>query len=554
MSGYAIRFREELRAAGFLRPSALVIVLLTASWSLAVFGTMAGGDRLALSLAVMPWLVIVLILAAIFARAQLRIPLLLSMLWTLLVSFATLFALLVGAVPLFAVIPAAFLLSAWLAAWRPEVSVILVFLLASSYGSLDAFVNFPVGEVVDLLLAGLWLNAIWTYLLRERDRTIWIWPGLLVVGAYLFVTGIQVFLAENGTVGFHGFRSLAWYVMTFILVAYAPWAEGTRRRIGKGLLIVALAVGGYATLRYVIGPAAEEAQLASAATYTNFLDGELGLFGSFTSRHELAAWCAVAIPFCAVFALGLEGPWRLVAAAAAGLCVVGLLGSEVRSALVGVVAGMALAFLLFQLARGFGGAHVGTTVVGLVGVAVLAVGVFTVTAGSDDESLKRYEVIFTPSEDPAFQARLYKWRTAIDEIDTHPTGHGLGSAGRVHRRYGRFVTIGSLEIDNQYLTLAYEQGLLLTGLFVLGVLMVLADLARRSVATLDRTRATLGIAGAAALVSLMVLGLAGEYLTGLTALAAWVMVGLGAAQFTQTAEAAKPVDRPRAQASAEAPA
>jgi hypothetical protein len=553
MSGRAVRFREELRAAGFLRPSALVIVGLTALWSLSIFGLMAGGDRLAISFILMPWLVLIMIIAAVFARARLRIPVLLSALWTLLLAFATLFALVVGAVPLFAVLPVSLVLSAWLAAWRPEVSVVLVFLLASSYGSLDAFLNFPVGEVIDLLLIGLWINVIWVYFVRGRDRPIWIWPGVAVVAGYLFITAIQVFTADNSTLGFHGFRSLAWYVMSFILIAYAPWSAGTRRRIAKGFLLVALAAGAYATLRYVIGPAAKEAQLAAAASYTNFLDGQLGLFGSFTSRHELAAWCAVAIPFCAVFALGFKGPWRLVAAAAAGLCVVGLLGSEVRSALVGVVAGIALAFLLFQLARGFGGAHVGTTVVGLGAVAVLAVGVFALTAGADDKSLKRYEVIFTPTEDPAFQARLYKWRTALDEIDSNPTGHGLGTAGRVQRRYGRFRTIGSLEIDNQYLTFAYEQGLALTALFVIGLLMLLVDLARRSVATLDRTRATLGIAGATALISLMVLGLAGEYFTGLTALAAWVMVGVGAAGFTQPEAAAEPERRSPAQAPVVAP-
>jgi O-antigen ligase len=198
-----------------------------------------------------------------------------------------------------------------------------------------------------------------------------------------------------------------------------------------------------------------------------------------------------------------------------------------------VIAGLVLAFVLFQLARGFGGTRVATTVLGLMLVAVAAAGIFTLTAGADETSLRRYQVLIEdPTRDPAFQGRLYKWDTAIDEIDDRPTGHGLGSAGRVQQRYGRFLTIGSINIDNQYLALAFQQGLLLTGVFLLGLLLVLFELARRSVTVLDRQRATFGIAGAAALTAILVLAVSGEYLEGLTALATWFIVGLGVGQFT----------------------
>jgi O-antigen ligase len=532
MTVYAAR--DELRERGFFRPSALLIVAFTAIWSAGFYAGFAGFLFGGYAFVYAPWILVVLLLAAIFARDTLRVPLLVCGLWTLLVVGSVVAGGLVAVEPLVAVIPAALAVSAWLANWRPDVAVILVFLLSSAFGTISVVTPLPVGPTVDLLIAGLWLNTIWTYFLRGRDRPIWLWPGVIVVGIYLFVTAIEILGAESLTIGLFGFRTIAWYMTLIFLVAYAQWQPGTRESIAKGILLVALAVGAYATLRHVIGPSAGEAALAYESTVTNFVGEKLGLFGSFPSRHELGAWTAVLVPFCGVFALGYRGRWRLIAAAATVLCVVALLGSDVRAAVVAVVVGLGLAFLLFQLAQGFGSTHAATAAVGLVLVAAVSVGAFAVTAGGDETRLNRYEVLLDdPTRDPAFQGRLFKWGTAIDEIDEKPAGHGLGSGGRVQRTYGRFVTIGSINIDNQYLALTFEQGLLVVGLLVVGLLLLLFELAVRSIAVLDPKRATLGIAGAAALASILVLGIAGQYMEGLTALATWLIVGLGVGQFTQ---------------------
>jgi O-Antigen ligase len=534
MSAHALR--DQLRFAGFFRWSALLLLGLTAIWSAALVAWMLGSSSATFALLIAPVLVFALGLGAIFARAKLQTPLLACALWTLLLASAVVGAYLISLSWMFAVIPAALTASALLASWKPEISVVAVFALAGGFGTLEALLYIPVGPSVDLLLAGAWIHTIWVYLVRGRSRKLALWPGLVALGIWLLVTAAMVLGAETLTVGLHGFRQTPWYILGGLLIAYGQWPEGTRRRIGKGMLLVALAVGAYATFRHIAGPAAKEAQLGFIATYTNFLDGELGLLGSFPSRHELAAWAAVGIPFCIVLGLGFKGIWRLVAAAATGLLVVAMLGSEVRSGLLAAGAGVALAFVLFQLSRGFGKANVATTIVGLMFASVVAFGVFTLTVGADDASLKRYEVIFNPSEDVAYKERVYKWGSAIEEIDNAPMGHGLGSAGRVHRNFGRFVTIGSTDIDNHYLSLTYEQGFLLAGLFFGALLLILLDMARRSILTEDPEKATLGIAGCAVLVSMLVLGFFGEYLTGLTALAGWMLMGLGIAGFVQPEE------------------
>ncbi len=142
---------------------------------------------------------------------------------------------------------------------------------------------------------------------------------MVVVALYLLITGVGIATAEGLTIGLHSFRASAWYIMALLLVAYGPWSPATRRRIVHGLLIVTAAVSGYAVLRLLIGPAGAERDLAEASTYTNFIDvqdEEIGLVGSLTSRHEMSAWLAVAVPFAFALSLALRGWWRVLAGVA----------------------------------------------------------------------------------------------------------------------------------------------------------------------------------------------------------------------------------------------
>jgi hypothetical protein len=69
-------------------------------------------------------------------------------------------------------------------------------------------------------------------------------------------------------------------------------------------------------------------------------------------------------------------------------------------------------------------------------------------------------------------------------------------------------------------------------LFIATMVALLVGLVRRAVVTVDRHRAGLGIGAAGALVALAALMFSGVFIIGLTALAAWLLIGLGVAQFT----------------------
>jgi len=140
-------------------------------------------------------------------------------------------------------------------------------------------------------------------------------------------------------------------------------------------------------------------------------------------------------------------------------------------------------------------------------------------------------VILSPGRDEAYQTRLTKWSAALDDIDRNPFGGGLGTAGQVQREQGRFANIGSIGVDNSYLKVALEQGFAVMIVFAASLVLLLIGIGRRAWVTADRSQATLGIGAAATLASYLVLLNSALYIEGLTAMAAWTVVGLGVAQF-----------------------
>lgn len=473
-------------------------------------------------------------------------PLVLAAGWSALLAAALFTAAYVPAQPLIGLAIPTVVGSAAVCRRRPAAALVGAFFLTGAFGSLEVFTPIPAGETVDLLLAGLWLGVIWAYAFRLRDHTLVLWPGIVAGMLYLVLTAAAIAGAEAFYDGLYAFRTSAWYMMAFLLIGYAGWDRATYRRIVYGFVAVAGVIGGYATFRWIVGPsqAEEEAALAIAPQF-EVVNGEVRLFGSFANGKELAAWTASVIPFCVAIALMAKGRGRVLAVAAIAVCAVGLLGSQTRAALVAVVAGLVLVLILYQAAKAVRGLHLGVTAAAVIAIFGAGFVLFTQTAGDSDAGTERYKILLTdPTSDPAYQARIYKWRDALDDIEANPLGNGLGSAGRAHLRYGRFVSIASSNIDNSYLTIAYQQGFAVMGLFVLTILLLLYGLARRAVTTMDRDGAAIAIGACGALAAFAILLWSGGYYEGLPALTVWMLVGLGVAQFAVRRNRGRPQPGP----------
>lgn len=414
----------------------------------------------------------------------------------------------------------------------PVPSLIAVFFMAGAFGSMEAFLGTPAQQGVDLLLLGVWLGTLTGWLLHgSRATTAWAWPGLVVIALYAAFTAVEILLAEPLIAGVQSFRASTWYLAAVLLVAFAPWPPGARRTLLRGMVAVAALIGAYASFRWVVGPAGSEEELALRSA-NNTLDGELRPVGSFATSKELAAWTAMMVPFLAAMALTLRDRWRLVAAVGCAACIVGMLAADVRAGPAAAAPGVALVLVLYLLSGAFGVKRIAVGIAATAAVVLGGAAAFTLTLADKQDTGNRYRAILNPTEDPSMQARLIKWRAAMNDIDTAPFGHGLGTSGRAQERYARFVNIGSNEIDSSYLKIAYEQGFIVMIVYAAALLLVLAGLARRAVLSREAARAGPALAACGTLVAMLLLFSVGNYVEGLQALAGWLVIGLGISQFT----------------------
>jgi hypothetical protein len=531
MDGNALKF--QLRETGFADYRAWLFVLVAAGWSVLVLGTVVDAPPLPHSYPGGPLFVLgvpaVLAAAVVFHRGAAGAPLKLAAAWTSVLAAALVAAVAVESQPLVAVAIPGVAASAFVLSRAPTLGVTLILLLSGTFGSLQAFVSFPAGELVDILLAGLWIGALLRYLAGGLEAQPLVLAGMAGVALYLSITLIQALAVSKVSTGLEAFRFTAWYLSAVLLIAYAGWRAATLQRIVRAIVLVALIVGAYATLRWIIGPAQDELEFASRGTAGryNYTDGKLVLVGSFTSGHLLGAWTSAAIPFCVAFALTVSGWWRLVGVLASGLCVFALLGSQTRVGVIGAVAGLALVLVLYQFARGFPGLRLDVATAVVLAVVVGGGVLFSITTGTSGKLVDRYSQIGTG--DHSYQVRLKKWKRTFREIRELPFGKGLSSGAGDPQR---FYTSGLNGFDSSYVKIAYEQGVAVMVLFIATMLALLVGLARRALTTLDRHKAGVAIGACGTLLGYSITLVTDQYNTGLESLVAWVIVGIGVAQFS----------------------
>ncbi len=420
-----------------------------------------------------------------------------------------------------------------LVAKRPAAATVAIVLLSAAAGSLQAFIGFEPFTLIDLILAGIWLVFL-ARLVLGRPYAFVFWPA--VAGALLFVTiaVVNLLIAENDAVAWIGFRTTIWYMLGFVALAYIGWSRDTYRRIALGLVAVTTLIAGYAVLRWVIGPAGAERDLAvitSSAINVDPIDKHLRTVGSFLTGHQLAFWAGFMAPFCIAVGLWLTGRFRAAAFAAAGLAALALIASEARGPLPGMVAGLVAVMLIYQVSRAYPGFKAGmlvATLLGLVSVAIAAIAI----SSSDPEEFGRYSRILNPETESSYVQRQLKWEQVIDAIDEQPFGHGLGSGGSGQSLAGTSISeISAVNIDSTYLMIAFEQGIPVLVVFVLANLGLILSLAVAAARTPSREAAALGMGACGTLVSMLVSFYSGLYIESLPVISGWLVVGLGLSYF-----------------------
>jgi hypothetical protein len=414
----------------------------------------------------------------------------------------------------------------------PAGATVLLLLTSGTLGSFHAFLGFSASPIVDLLLLGIWL-ALAARVVLGRPYTFVVWPAVAGAALYAALTIVDMLTSEQFGLAWYGFRTTVWYMLALFAIAYAGWSRETYRRIAIGFVGVTAAVAAYATLRWVVGPAGAEHDLAVAEAYqinVNPTTGSLRTVGSFLSGHQLAFWVGLMAPFCVAVAVWVRGWRRVLAVAAIGLCIAAIIASEARAPLGGLIAGVFTVLAIYQVSRAFPGFKAGIALVAISAVGVLG-GVVFALGESDPDRLERYTNILDPGDDPTFVAREIKWDQVVPAIEKEPFGHGLGTGGAGQVQFGESIQISEFVIDNSFLTIAFEQGLLVMAVFGIAVIGLVASLALASARTPSRQAAALGMGACGALVSTLVSFYTGPYMEVVPVVAAWLVVGLGLSSF-----------------------
>lgn len=417
--------------------------------------------------------------------------------------------------------------------WRVP-TVFLLFAFAGSYGSLEAFTPISAGVTSDVLLGAGWVVLIWDWITGRREPPRWLPLPLALLLGYVAVTAVFVLFAGDLEQAAYSFRSSAWLMTGAVLVAYFVPEPRQQALVHQGVLVVAALVGGYAMLRWAIGPAAKEEEPLLNNPYAQGDNGEVRLFGSLPDPQSLGIWCATMVPFTLASALApIASRWRLVALVAAGMCAAAIQGSDSRSAIVGAAVGSLAVFALFAAGRGFQGRKALPLALGFI-LLLAGGGAFAATKLSDDGSAgTRFRGLLDPLNDLSVRERVVKWETILDDIDQLPFGHGLGSSGAAELKYARFSSAATFDPDSTYVKVAYDQGMLVLLLFVAMLIVLILGLGQRVIRAPDVRAGALAVGACGALVSFSATMGAGVYFESLLGASPWLLVGLAMAPYAR---------------------
>ncbi len=414
----------------------------------------------------------------------------------------------------------------------PAGTAISVFALTGFQNTFVAYLGLPPAGTADLLLAGLWLGVVWSYARGGSERPLWLWPGLLAPGLYLLLTAVSILTGDSVSVAFDSFRIAGWHMAALFMIALAPWHSETVRKIVRGLVLLALAVGTYAIMRKIAGQSGAETAIGRGSR-PGTLATEQPFFGSFFTPQDLAGWCGMLVPFCFSLALGWRNRWGLISALAATSCLGALLVADRRSAFVGAAIGLVLVTVLHLAARRpFGGRRLGMVFIAVAGALAIGAGAFALTVGQSQRTTERFQSLLNDRDnDYTYQLRLSRWEAAADKAAERPLGHGLGTVGEVGEFRADEFPIAPF-LDSSYLKIALEQGYPVLILFIGALLWLGAGLAWRGINSSSPERAAIALGACGTLACMMTLFYSSFFIERLTVLSGWLILGLAAAQFT----------------------
>lgn len=439
--------------------------------------------------------------------------------------------------PVFAWGVAALLLIGLFAHRFPRGVVTMILVAIAANGTIMAFTPVRPLQVVTGFLLAMWAAMIGRLVIGRRPLPLRPSAGMYLLLLLFAWTIIAVMATSPLNQGTKEFTDVWLRLSMLLLIGYGAYSARVLDGVARSFVLIALLAGAYATLRWAIGAHPKETALNAGDQFResyNSVDGEQKVQGSFFNGQQLAVWGSIAIPFCLAMAISWRGRWRTVAIAALPFSIIAMFGSGQRTVVPAVIAGALTVMVVHMVSRSFKGPRLGVALAAVLALVASAAVVYPAVLDNPDKR-QRYENILNPSEDVPFQERLIKWNQVLDDLEGHPLGFGVGAGDSQIPK--RFTDVAYNNIDNSYLMFAYDQGMFFAILFIITLFVVLFELIRHAVWTRGETSSALCTAAAGVLVSVMIELVAANQVNSPTILAAWLIVGIGIAQYGSRREA-----------------
>lgn len=424
------------------------------------------------------------------------------------------------------------LLLGWLVAIRPVfavvalvAAVVLAIALASRFTPIGITVAFVLGghlTIGPFLILGLLprsaalaldiatLGALILALFERSPRRSRV-LGIVVSFVAVLSLGAVNPALPSLEYGVLGLRLMILPLLVLIVIVIANLSDADR-----GLLFVVAGLGWLfnivlALKQWLIGFSGAELAWIADTRSTYLVGDQIRLIGASQSNQDFALLAAITFPFIATvaFAHGRSARWRMGFGVLAVLSLMVLLGSLVRSALIGAMCG-ALAALIIQATDARSRRRQVGLALALSALLLVASSLVWAALPADKAATlkERVSSLLSPEEDFALRERQVKaWPRAVSEIAAHPLGAGAGSAGPLSQRRDD-APLGPLVPDNGYLLVGVQfgiPGLLLFVVMLIRIASVLGEAARRKI--------LLGAAAFGSLIALGVAMLAGNYIS-----------------------------------------
>ncbi len=333
--------------------------------------------------------------------------------------------------------------------YRPQRGILLVAGLAPLNGLL-LLVNVPgFAKGWKEALVGASLAATFVCPRSERaepGRQLPRWVPALVG---LVVLGLASAVSIGGDQALLGLKVNFYYVLVALAVWRAPFNERDRDHLVTILMGVGFLVSVYGLLQQALGDVRLNELGYQYNTAIRFgSGGQLRSFSSFDQPFPFALFVMAVLLVGTPVALNDRGRLRnRLFLLAIPIYLLGMTSALVRASFLGL--GVGLLYLGFRRYK---------VVLAFIPLAFVA---FLLVAGPVSGSLL---------SSTSLQARQRGWSGALSEVQQHPLGVGIGSAGAVAERLATGTKRVAYQPDNYYFKTAYELGVL--GLWMLVLLLL----------------------------------------------------------------------------------